>query len=166
MDEQLKDLLNNFQHFFMPKALFNENQDLIAELSESSDLIYVLFNDICVQIERDNPFEEEEFFVKKYQMANDCMVFHLGFPKPEEPPLCWWMYLFFDRKGGSRNCYGVERTDPPESGDPGREYGKLVCLDKKDKRIKLGIFPVDRPYEPLEAAFDHYTASLEEAAKK
>lgn len=159
MDEQLMDMMYNFEHLFLPRALFSNNQDLIDELRQSRDAIYILFNDICVKMERDNPFFEEEFNVRYYQMDNNWSVIHVFFPPPPEPYLCYGIYFFFDRSFGRKGCYALERRKDNEDGT---ESGLLCSWDVKGERHEHDYFKPERIYAPIERAYELHTEAFPE----
>ena len=162
MDEQLMDMMYNFEHLFLPRALFSNNQDLIDELNQSRDTVYVLFNDICVKMERDNPFYEEEFMVRYYQMDNVWSVIHVFFPHPPEAFLCYGMYIFFDRNLSRKGCYALERRSDTEEGD---EKGILCSWDIKGQRFEHDYFDPRRVYAPVERAFEIHSEANPEQKK-
>lgn len=110
MEQKISEILRSYEHKIIPGYFYDDSINFIAALTDNQKLIFTTFNDICGQENIENQFQESDFACEFIKMdeKGDWLGAKLHFPLPSETPLCYEMYLFFDREFKRKGCYTLE----------------------------------------------------------
>lgn len=56
-----------------------------------------MINDIFQNEELENPYTPEQFGIEAERLTEEVMMLKIIFPEPEDEPICYCSYLFFNR---------------------------------------------------------------------
>ncbi len=167
MDVKVADALYILEHQMLPRFFYDDEIDLAASVYNDTSMICKMFDDICGNEGLENPFTEEDFSFKVYQCDPDddkWLGAVIRFPKPDKSPLCYEMYLFFDRDGGNKGLFTLEYDLAPIRRDgklTETECAFLCAWDKQQNHTNFGSAPADEPVDFFTHAFRVHKKSLE-----
>ena len=79
------------------------------------------------------PYQKEQFQVIPGRFTDTITVIKLVFPKPEEEPLCYAAFLFFDEDFQNLSYITVEKGNDLNGDDP-----HLYAFEKGKKHMEIG----------------------------
>ena len=104
-----------FEHRMLPRWFFEETINFVGALLNEKEVLYNIINDIFVKENVENSYSKEDFRVEASRLTDNIMFVKIDFPKPEDEPLCYCSYMFFDEKFEKKRYYCIERGN--EEGD-------------------------------------------------
>lgn len=93
-----------FEHRLLPGGFYEEKERFIGMLLQDNEVLFRILDDLFEKEGVANPYLKESFKVGAEKLDEETMVVKIVFPKPEEEPLCYCSYLFFD-KGFEKTAY-------------------------------------------------------------
>lgn len=115
-----------FEHRMLPQGFFEEKARFIGMLLQDKGVLYRIINDIFEKEEVQNPYEEEQFGIEAAKITEDVMMLKIIFPEPEEEPLCYCSYMFFDKDFEKIRYFCIEKGNGVGQPQP------FVCSWDKD----------------------------------
>lgn len=115
------------EHRLLPHWFFEQKMQLIGLLLRDQEVLYRIIGDLFEKEGIENPYTADQFAVT-VSKPDDKMVVRISFPEPEEEPLCYCSYLFFDETFEKVSYFCIEKGDE-ENGDfrlyaPGRRRAR------------------------------------------
>lgn len=98
-----------FEHRLLPQWFFEEQAQLIGGLLHDKEMLFRIINDIFQKEGVDNPYSEDDFDVEPARITEEVMMLKIIFPEPEEEPLCYCSYLFFDQEFSKTSYFCIEK---------------------------------------------------------
>lgn len=118
-----------FEHKLLPKWFFDEQMNFTISLLQDSSILYKAINDIYTGEGVENPYTSDMFKTEGGRISEDVFLLKITFPEPEEQPLCYCQYLFFDEKFEKVSFFTIERGIRIETG----ETVPFVCSWEADE---------------------------------
>ena len=78
------------------------------------EIISTLFNDEQIL----NPYSPEDYKVTMQKVTDEVRMIKMEFPKPEEEPLCYCAYMFFDDTFHKISYFCIERGNSEDNEYP------------------------------------------------
>ena len=103
------------EHRIIPQFLYEEGIGFMVAAVSKDNVINNIFLDIMEKEEVKNPYGENPVSVEPFKIEN-ILVACFVFPEPEEEPLCYRSYAFFDTENERAAYYCVEMGE--EGGAP------------------------------------------------
>ena len=133
-----------FEHRLLPKWFFEDKMELIAMLLHDKKTLPGILSRIFEKEGLENPYTEDQFNVEPAKLTDEIMMLKLTFPEPEEEPLCYCAYLFFDKDFKKPAYYSIEKGNE-ESGDQ-----VFVCSwTAKGKHVNHGTSTLEDQHDFL-----------------
>ena len=107
-----------FEHRLLPQFFFTETENFIGTLLSEKDVLYRIIDSLFRKEDLENPYTAGQFSAEAAKITEQILMIKITFPEPEEAPLCYRTYLFFDTDFGKLGCYSVEKNS--RSSAPGR----------------------------------------------
>lgn len=98
-----------FEHRLLPHWFFENKLSFIGMLLREKEILYRILNDIFEKEEEENPYTVDMFKVSSLKIADEIMMVKISFPEPEEEPLCYCSYLFFDKAFEKLGYFCIEK---------------------------------------------------------
>ena len=114
-----------FEHKLFPLWFFENKDKLVGALLQDKDMLFKIINNIFEKEGVENPYSKEQFSVSPKRVAEEVMALKISFPEPEQEPLCYCCYLFFDKEFVKLRYYCVEKGQETQDGE-GMEY-PFIC---------------------------------------
>ena len=105
-----------FEHKLLPQWFFEDKMKFVGLLLHEKEILFNVINDLFEKEEVTNPYSLENFDVTAAKITDDVLMLRIGFPEPEEEPLCYCSYLFFDENFEKTSYFCIEKGNV-ESGD-------------------------------------------------
>lgn len=101
-----------FEHRILPQWFFEEKSRFVGLFLSDKHMLFRVINDIFKKEKIDNPYEDDNFKIEASRITEDIMMLIFTFPKPEEEPLCYCSYLFFDKEFEKLSYFCIEKGNP------------------------------------------------------
>ena len=98
-----------FEHRLLPHWFFESKLSFIGMLLQDKGVLYRILDDIFKKEEVENPYTADMFELSLSKITDQIMMAKICFPDPEEEPLCYCSYLFFDEKFEKPGYFCVEK---------------------------------------------------------
>ena len=121
-----------FEHRILPQWFYEDKEQFVGLLLHDKNVLFRVINNIFEKEEVSNPYTEDDFGVIASKVTEDVLMIKITFPAPEEEPLCYCSYLFFDHDFEKINYFCIEK---------GNEYGEnypFVCSWDEDGHSNYG----------------------------
>ena len=138
-----------FEHRLLPQFFFTETENFIGTLLSEKDVLYRIIDSLFRKEDLENPYTAGQFSAEAAKITEQILMIKITFPKPEEAPLCYRTYLFFDTDFGKLGYYSVEKNSGIIDDEPfvcswsrdgqHRNYGNCSLEDDEDFRRCLEI---------------------------
>ena len=97
-----------FEHRLIPDLLYKEGLGFMASIVSEGNVLNKIFLEMLEKHEIENPYGEEAIKVEPFRIK-DIIVARIIFPEPEEEPLCYESYAFFDTVNERAGYYCLEK---------------------------------------------------------
>ncbi len=84
------------EHRLLPNFFYTEKEAFIGMLLNDKESLYKMADSVFRQEKVKNPYSSEQFVVESGKIDEETFMVKLTYPEPEEEPLCYCSYLFFD----------------------------------------------------------------------
>lgn len=98
-----------FEHRLLPNWFFQDKDRFVGILLNDKKILYGIIDDIFKKEEVENPYKEEDFSIEAGKITEDIIMVKIVFPEPEDEPLCYCSYLFFDINFEKTEYFCIER---------------------------------------------------------
>ena len=98
-----------FEHQLLPTWFYVDKMAFVEMLIQSEGVIYRIISGIFDKEYVENPYKEDQFTVNGARLPDGLYMIRIGFPPPEEVPLCYCSYLFFDEAFEKTGFYCIEK---------------------------------------------------------
>ncbi len=115
-----------FEHRALPQWFFEDKEMFIGTLLHDKNVLYRVINSMFEGEGVENPYIEDDFEVVVSKVTDDVKMLKIVFPEPEEEPLCYSSYMFFDDNFEKISYFCIEK---------GNTYGEdypFVCSWTKE----------------------------------
>lgn len=100
-----------FEHRLLPHWLFDLKEKFVMSVIKNPDMVYEMLLGTFEQNQVECPYTKDAYKVIPGRFTDTITVIKLVFPNPEEYPLCYAAYVFFD-ENFEKLCYiSVEKTE-------------------------------------------------------
>ncbi|RKM56743.1 hypothetical protein D6856_14700 [Butyrivibrio sp. XB500-5] len=107
-----------FEHRVLPNWFYEDKEQFIGILINDKSVLFRVINDIFEKEEVANPYSEDDFDVITAKVTEDVFMVKINFPEPEEEPLCYCSYLFFDKEFEKINYFCIEKGNEASDNYP------------------------------------------------
>jgi len=110
-----------FEHRLLPQLFFENNAQFVGMVLKDKAVLFRIIDDIFQKEDVENPYTEEQFDIETAKIAEGVMMMKIILPEPEDEPLCYCCYLFFDNNFEKLSFFCIEK---------GNEIGQMypfVC---------------------------------------
>lgn len=107
-----------FEHRLLPQWFFENKMEFVGLLLHEKEILFNVISDIFVEENVDNPYSVDDFGVSVAKIAEDVLMLRIGFPDPEEEPLCYCAYMFFDENFEKVSYFCIEKGNSESEGCP------------------------------------------------
>ena len=115
-----------FEHRLLPHWFLEDKARFVGAIFHDKNILFRVIDDIFKEEEIVNPYTEDQFDVIPAKITDDVMMLKIVFPEPEEEPLCYCSYLFFDEDFEKIIYFCIEKGN-----DEGDNY-PFVCSWSKE----------------------------------
>lgn len=98
-----------FEHKLLPHWFFEDKAQFVGTILQNKAMLYQIIDDIFQKENVENPYLTEQFDMEAAKIAEDVMMMKLIFPEPEDEPLCYCSYLFFDQAFEKLSYFCIEK---------------------------------------------------------
>lgn len=98
-----------FEHRLLPHWFFEKKFAFVGMLHQDKGILYRIINDIFEKEGAENPYTVDMFGASLSKITDQAMTVKISFPEPEEEPLCYCSYLFFDEKFEKTGYFCIEK---------------------------------------------------------
>jgi len=98
-----------FEHRILPQWFFEGKSRFAGMLLNDKTVLFRIIDDIFQKEETDNPYIVEQFGIETSKVTDDVVMIKIILPEPEEEPLCYCCYLFFDQDFEKPGFFCIER---------------------------------------------------------
>ncbi|MBE5943198.1 MAG: hypothetical protein E7264_11780 [Lachnospiraceae bacterium] len=116
--EDLHGVRYMFEHRLLPGWFFDEGKQLVAMLLHEKSILFELIDDIFTKEGVENPYKKEDFDVDAAKITDEVMMLKIIFPEPEDVPLCYCSYMFFNMDFDKIDYFCIERAEDNDSTCP------------------------------------------------
>ena len=85
-----------FEHRLLPGWFFEHKEGFVGLILHDKNILFEMINDIFTDEKVSNPYEKEDFVAIASKVTDEVKVLKIIFPEPEEEPLCYCSYIFFE----------------------------------------------------------------------
>jgi len=114
------------EHVLLPKKFYYDKIDFVCSLLNDRAYLFNMIDEMFKVLNLTNPYQISDFNVQELKLGEEVMVIKLTFPEPEEEPLCYCCYLFFDTGFKNSEYYLVEMGKIFDNTEP------FICSWKPD----------------------------------
>lgn len=107
-----------FEHKLLPQWFFEMKDKFAGMLLHEEAILYKLIDDMFKNEGQENPYTPEQFRIEAAKPAEGIMMLKLIFPEPEDEPLCYCSYLFFDNDFEKTGYFCIEKGYDPDDDSP------------------------------------------------
>lgn len=100
-----------FEHKVLPQWFFEDKQKFIGLVFHDKSVLFRVINSIFEENDVKNPYTESDFDIDASRVTEDILMLKIIFPEPEEEPLCYCSYMFFDEKFEQASYFCIEKSD-------------------------------------------------------
>ena len=101
-----------FEHRLLPQWFFKEKERFVAPILKDKGILFEVLDQIFRKENVDNPYSPEQFNSEAAKLTDEVLMVKITFPEPEEEPLCYCSYLFFDLAFEKIAYFCIERGNP------------------------------------------------------
>lgn len=106
-----------FEHRLLPQWFFKYQFSFIGSLLQDKEILYRMIHDLFKEEGLENPYTPDQFQVTVSNLM-DQMSLKISFPEPEEEPLCYCSYLFFDKEFDNVSFFCIEKGNKEDQMHP------------------------------------------------
>ena len=107
-----------FEHRLLPMFFYENQLDFIAALLQDESVLGNMINDMFKKSEVENPYNESAYRVEPFKVTEEVMCMKIICPEPEDEPLCYCSYMFFDMKFEHVAYFCIEKGNEEGSNMP------------------------------------------------
>ncbi|MBR6384239.1 MAG: hypothetical protein IKS56_09700 [Lachnospiraceae bacterium] len=115
-----------FEHRVLPKWFYEDKVQFVGMLLQDKKILFRIIDDIFKQGNVENPYNEGSFDILFSKVTDDVKLLKIIFPEPEEEPLCYCSYMFFNDDFEKINYFCIEK------GNELSDYNPFVCSWSND----------------------------------
>ena len=90
------DIRYMLEHRLLPQWFFEDKDKFVSLLLKNKGILFDVIDEIFQKETVDNPYSADQFGVEAAKLADEVFMIKIIFPEPEEEPLCYSSYLFFN----------------------------------------------------------------------
>ena len=98
-----------FEHKLLPGWFFKDGEQFIGAVINDKHILFRIISGVFKDEKVDNPYSDEDFRVTGSKIKEDLTMLKFTFPEPEEEPLCYCSYLFFDKEFQKISYFCIEK---------------------------------------------------------
>ena len=107
-----------FEHRFLPEMFFEDKAQFIGIVLKDKNILFRVIDEIFTKGEVPNPYSEDDFTIDAARIAEHVLMLKISFPEPEEEPLCYCSYLFFDDEFEKLGYFCIEKGNEESNSYP------------------------------------------------
>jgi len=118
-----------FEHKLLPQWFFENKDKFVGVILQDKTVLYKMINDIFQNEGMENPYISEQFDLEAEKITEEVMMLKIIFPEPEEEPICYCSYLFFDKDFEKTSYFCIEKGNDfcIEKGNEEGQSNPFVC---------------------------------------
>lgn len=98
-----------FEHRVLPQWFFEGKDRFVGMILNDKTVLFRIIDDMFRKEEIKNPYTEEQFKTETAKIAEETMMIKIMLPDPEDVPLCYCCYLFFDKDFEKPGFFSIEK---------------------------------------------------------
>jgi len=160
MDNELLKTRYYLEHRLFPKWLFENKGKFIETLTKGrEDFVFKVLQDMCIEDFISCAYKKEDFKVNTVKLEDDVYLIDIKMPEPEKSPLCYSIYMIFNKEEDNFGYFTLEKRIDAEKGKEA-----LLCgWDKYEHHYNYGAVTLE---DALVKAVHVFILSCEEKNKK
>jgi hypothetical protein len=115
-----------FEHRVLPSWFYEDKEKFVGLLLDDHEILFRIIDGIFKQEDVENPYTCDQFDIDAAKITDEVFMIKVIYPEPEEEPLCYCSYLFFDREFNKMGYYCIEK------GSELSNYYPYVCSWNKE----------------------------------
>lgn len=115
-----------FEHRLLPGWFFEHKEEFVGLILHDKTILFEMINDIFTDEKVSNPYKKEDFDVIASKVTDEVKMLKIIFPEPEEEPLCYCSYIFFDDEFEKISYFCIEKGNEASDNMP------FVCSWSED----------------------------------
>ena len=112
------DIRYSFEHRILPAWFYKHKGQFTGLLLKDKNVLYEIIDDMFKDAEMENPFTRDDFDIVAARLSNEIMMLKIIFPAPDQEPLCYCSYLFFDQNFERTSYFCIEKGGSIEPDKP------------------------------------------------
>ena len=85
-----------YEHRLLPSWFFEDKAQFVGMLLHDKAILFRIIQEMFDKEGLQNPYKEEDFDIEATKITDAVLMLKIVFPVPEEEPLCYSSYMFFD----------------------------------------------------------------------
>ena len=98
-----------YEHRLLPNWFFEDKEQFVGMILQDKAVLYRIIEKIFDKENLPNPYKEDEFDIDVTKIVDDVLMLKIIFPEPEEEPLCYCAYMFFDSQFEKTSYFCIEK---------------------------------------------------------
>lgn len=145
------------EHKVIPNLLYSEGFGFMAAIVSKNNVLNKIFKDIMNEEGVENPYGDKPITVDPFKIDN-ILVARINFPEPEEMPLCYRSYVFFNAETENAAYYSIEK---------GQNDGEIFLCgwNKEGVHLNYGGCPDDEHEEIVQIVKSFFNPDDDESLK-
>lgn len=100
-----------FEHGLLPGGFYQDKKNFIGMILNNNGVLFEILDGMFKENGVENPYKADQISVVPAKLGDGISMLKISFPEPEEEPLCYWSYLFFDEKFEKMLYFCIEKTN-------------------------------------------------------
>ena len=96
------------EHRLIPELLYKEGIGFMGAIAEEDNILNKILLEYLTKDGVENPYSDKAIKVKPFSIK-DILIAKITFPEPEEEPLCYESYAFYDTANDRAGYYCLEK---------------------------------------------------------
>ena len=103
-----------FEHRLLPHLFYDGKLQFMGKFSRGKELLFFIIDDMFKDQKAKNPYTQEDFDTAPFRITDDILVLKIIFPEPEDEPLCYCSYVFYNTKTENGIYFCIEKGRPDD----------------------------------------------------
>ena len=144
-----------FEHKLLPQMCFDDTAEFFIRLIRDKNFLFSVISYLFKREKVRNPYRAKQFSFEPVKLTDDVYLVIINFPAPEEEPLCYCSYLFWDHASDRVDYYCIEKAGGDDSEPPficawtqdgtHVNYGRCTPDDRNGLKKCVALFMGSRP---------------------
>lgn len=143
MKTKFNDILYLYEHKIIREMFFEQKGMFINPIAGKPEILWHIFDDLCKGNDEENLYGVEDFRIEKAILSEDDFMINIICPYPEEQPLCYNIYLIFNKDFSRQMVFSLENGGK-DLFDKTKDIQFLCGWDDKGNHLNYGVVELDQ----------------------